>query len=134
MIPQLKSVEASVVYGPAFRTCGHSEDLNFDFAHAQELLRAGIKVAHMTDHPIVPTQHLSLQAGLCVRAGLSEDEALLLITANPADLLGLSDQIGRLRVGLDADLLRLSGPPLEVKTRVLETMICGEVVSRDPSL
>lgn len=130
VIPQLQRVNASVVYGPAFRTCGNSEDLNFDFAHTQTLLNAGIKVAHMTDHPIVPTQHLSLQAGLCVRAGVSEEEALLLVTAYPADLLGVYDRVGRLKVGLDADMLRLSGPPLEVKTRVLETLIKGELVAQ----
>lgn len=128
VLEQLSAVDASVVYGPAFRTCGHSEDLNFDFAHAQVLLGAGLKVAQMTDHPIVPVQYLSIQAGLCVRAGLSEEEALKLITVYPAEILGLSSRIGRLREGLDADLLRLSGPPLELKTRVLETWIAGELV------
>ena len=131
VIPQLLKVGASVVYGPAFRTCGHSEDLHFDFADAQTLINAGIKVAQMTDHPIVPVQYLSLQAGLCVRAGMSEPEALMLITAYPAELLRVDDRIGRLRVGLEADLLRLSGPPLEVKTRVFETWINGEVVVRE---
>jgi len=131
VIPQLLKVGASVVYGPAFRTCGHSEDLHFDFAHAQTLLEAGVKVAQMTDHPIVPIQYLSIQAGLCVRAGMSEEQALLLITAHPADLLGVDERVGRLRVGLDADLLRLSGPPLEVKTHVIETWIEGEVVVRE---
>ena len=128
VIDQLKSVNASVVYGPAFRTCGHSEDLSFDFAHAETLLDAGIKVAHMTDHPIVPIQYLSLQAGLCVRAGLDEERALKLITAYPAEILGLDDRVGRLAPGLDADLVRLSGPPLEVKSRVIETWINGALM------
>lgn len=133
VMEQLKSVGASVVYGPAFRTCGHSEDQNFDFAHAQVLLENGIKVAHMTDHPIVPIQYLSLQAGLCAREGLDENEALKLITAYPADLLGLADQIGQLKIGLDADFLRLSGPPLEIKTRVIETWLNGAVVVKGVS-
>ena len=128
VIDQLKEVGAYVVYGPAFRTCGHSEDLHFDFAHAQQLLEAGIKVAQMTDHPIVPIQYLSVQAGLCVRAGLHEDEALKLITSYPAEILGINDQVGRLAEGLEADLVRLNGPPLEVKTSVIETRIKGEVI------
>ena len=128
VIDQLKSVGASVVYGPAFRTCGHSEDLSFDFAHAETLLDAGLMVAHMTDHPIVPIQYLSLQAGLCVRAGLDELRALKLISAYPAELLGIEDRVGRLSAGLDADLVILSGPPLEVKSRVIETWINGAVV------
>ena len=133
VIDQLKQVGASVVYGPAFRTCGHSEDLNFDFAHAETLLNEGILVAQMTDHPIVPIQYLSLQAGLCVRAGLNEVEALNLITAYPAQLLGLADRIGRLSPGLDADLLRLSGPPLEIKTQVIETWMNGQPVVKSQS-
>lgn len=128
VIDQLLEVDASVVYGPAFRTCGHSEDLNFSFTHAQRLLEAGIKVAHMTDHPIVPIQYLSLQAGLCVREGLSTEEALKLITAYPAEILGCEASIGRLKVGLDADLVRLSGPPLELASRVIQTYIGGRVV------
>jgi len=128
VIAQLKEVGASVVYGPAFRTCGHSEDLNFSFDHAQRLLEAGIPVSHMTDHPIVPVQYLSLQAGLCVREGLSSEEALKLVTAYPATLLGCEERVGRLKVGLDADLVRLSGPPLEVASKVLHTYIQGREV------
>jgi len=129
VIDQLLEVGASVVYGPAFRTCGHSEDLNFSFDHAERLLKAGIKVAHMTDHPIVPIQYLSLQAGLCVREGLDPHEALKLITAYPAELLGCEERVGRLKVGLDADLVRLSGPPLELASKVIETYIGGRAVS-----
>lgn len=128
VIEQLKEVKASVVYGPAFRTCGNSEDLNFSFDHARLLLEAGLKVAHMTDHPIVPVQYLSLQAGLCVREGLSPEEALKLITAYPAEILGCEHRVGRLKVGLDADLVRLSGPPLEVASKVIQTYIGGRPV------
>ena len=133
VIDQLKQVNASVVYGPAFRTCGHSEDLNFDFGHAKILIDNGIPVAQMTDHPIVPIQYLSIQAGLCVREGLDEDEALKLITSTPAAILGVTDRVGQLKVGLDADLLRLSGPPLEIKTQVIETWINGVVVVKGVS-
>ena len=133
VIPQLQSVQAQVVYGPAFRTCGHSEDINFAFAHTQTLLEAGINVAHMTDHPIVPIQYLSLQAGLCVRAGVPTLKALELITSMPADILGCETRIGRLQVGLDADFLRLNGPPLEVASRIIATYIQGHNVYTDAS-
>lgn len=128
VIPQLQSVHAQIVYGPAFRTCGHSEDLNFDFAHTQTLLQAGITVAHMTDHPIVPIQYLSLQAGLCVRAGVPTLKALELITSMAADILGCHTRIGRLQVGLDADFVRFNGPPLEVASRIIATYIQGHSV------
>ncbi|MBM4291499.1 MAG: amidohydrolase family protein [Deltaproteobacteria bacterium] len=125
VLEQLKAARASVVYGPAFRTCGHSEDLHFSFAHAQRLMEAGLLVAQMTDHPIVPVQYLPLQAGLCVREGLDPAAALRLVTANAAEVLGLEGRVGRLRAGLDADFVRLSGPPLEVATRALGVYVEG---------
>lgn len=128
VIEQLKAAKAAVVLGPHWRNCGNSEELDFDFAHTRTLLDAGICVAHMTDHPIVPVGYLPVMAGLCVRAGLSEAEALTLICRNPAQILGVSDRIGRLAPGLDADLVLLDGPPLALASRVQATYIDGAQV------
>jgi imidazolonepropionase-like amidohydrolase len=120
--------KVSVVYGPAFRTCGHSEDMNFDFADAQLLLDAGITVAQMTDHPIVPVQYLNLQAGLCVREGLDPLKALLLITAYPAQILGCEQRIGSLKIKKDADFVIFNHFPLSVEAKVQKTYIQGKKV------
>jgi len=131
VLQQVVDAGVSVVHGPAFRSCGGSEHLRFDFADVKTLDEAGVCVALMTDHPIVPVEYLSLQAGLSVRAGLDPDRALRTITRNPAQILGLADAIGRIRRGLDADLVVWSGPPLEVASRVLATFIEGRCVYRD---
>ena len=131
VLEQVKAQGVMVVLGPAFRCCGNSEELHHDFGTAKVLDDAGVVVAHMTDHPIVPIGYLPLQAGLSVREGMSPDRALRTITAHPARILGLEDQIGRLAPGLAADLVVLDGPPLEVASRVLATYIGGEVVYRD---
>lgn len=44
-------------------------------AHAM-MSRAGLKVAITTDHPVVPIQYLSMCAGLAVKDGMDEMEAL----------------------------------------------------------
>ena len=87
----------------------------------------------MSGYPQVPMQYFSVQAGLHTRDGLDEHEALKLITAYPAELLGLANQIGQLKIGLNADLLRLNGPPLEIKTRIIETWLNGSVVVKGVS-
>jgi len=120
--------KAEVVLGPAFRSCGHSEELHFRFETAQILDEAGVRVALMSDHPILPVSSLPIHAGLCVRAGMSPARALACITHNPAQILGLEEQIGRLSPGLEADFLILDGPPLEIASRVLETWIGGRRV------
>lgn len=131
VIEQLVATRAAVVLGPHWRNCGNSEELHFDFAHTRALVEAGVLVAHMTDHPIVPVGYLPIMAGLCVRAGLDEDTALTLITSNPAKILGIDDTVGRVAPGLTADLVLLSGPPLAVASRVVETWIDGEVAYRE---
>ncbi len=131
VLDQVVAAGVSVVYGPSFRSCGGSEHLHFDFAHVKALDDAGVCVAQMTDAPIVPIEHLSLQAGLCVRAGLSAERALLTITHNPAQILGVDHQIGKLAPRYDADFVVWSGPPLEIASRVLSTWINGRCVYQD---
>jgi imidazolonepropionase-like amidohydrolase len=63
-----------------------------------------------------------------VRRGLGADDALAGLTATPARLLSLEQQVGTLAVGKDADLAVLSGPPFELSTRVLAVMIDGQWV------
>lgn len=128
VIEQLQAARAAVVLGPHWRNCGNSEELDFDFAHTKTLLDAGLLVAHMTDHPIVPVGYLPVMAGLCVRAGIDEDTALTLITSNPAKILGIDDEVGRIAPGLRADFVLLNGPPLAVASRVIETWIDGAPV------
>ena len=128
VLDEIAQAGVSVVLGPAFRCCGTSEELHFDFETTQLLDDAGVCVAHMSDHPIVPVSYLSLQAGLCVRAGMAPDRALRTITANPARILELDNRIGAIATGYDADLVILDGPPLEIASRVLATYIGGVCV------
>lgn len=128
VLDRVREHGVAVVLGPAFRCCGNTEELHFDFASARTLDDAGVCVAHMTDHPIVPVGYLPIQAALSVRAGMHPDRALCTITAHPARILGLEDRLGRLAPGLSADLVILDGPPLDIASRVVETWIEGRPV------
>lgn len=103
-------------------------------ANAGILSKAGVKVAIMTDHPVIPINYLSLCAALAVKAGMGEAEALRAITINAAEIIGLADRIGSIEVGKDADLVILNGDPLELKTRVEQVLINGRVVHRSTHL
>lgn len=131
VLEQVRAGAVGVVLGPGFRCCGNSEETHVGFESTAVLDAAGITVAHMTDHPIVPVGYLAIQAGLCVRAGLAPDRALRTITANAARILECDDRVGSLRPGLDADLVVHDGPPLEVASRVLATYIEGRRVYAD---
>jgi imidazolonepropionase-like amidohydrolase len=59
--------------------------------------------------------------------GISETEALKLVTLNPARILHLDDRIGSIKAGKDADLVLWSDNPLSVYARVSMTMIEGTI-------
>jgi len=71
---------------------------------ATDLAREGALDALSSDY--VPASLLQAVFSLTRDPGLSLHEAFALVTARPADMLGLSDR-GRLRPGLRADLVRV---------------------------
>jgi adenine deaminase len=59
--------------------------------------------------------------------GLNEQEALRLVTLNPAIQLGIDARTGSIDVGKDADLVIWNGHPFSVYSRVDQTYIEGEL-------
>ena len=92
-----------------------------------ELTAAGVKVAIITDHPIVPIEHLWLQAMVAVREGMSRVDALRAVTTNPAEICGIGDRVGQLVAGADADIQVLGGPPFDVMSRVEKVYVSGRL-------
>ncbi|ADV61847.1 amidohydrolase [Isosphaera pallida ATCC 43644] len=67
------------------------------------------------------------QARFAHRFGLGEVEALAAITRVPAGLLGLSERLGAIAPGYDADLVVLDGPPLQWSTNVRGVILNGRL-------
>ena len=126
----LREENVSVITGP-FLTDRSKIELRNQSAKAPGILsKAGIKTAIMTDHPCTPVQYLSLCAAVAVKEGMDETEALRAITINAAEIAGIDDRVGSLEVGKDADIIIIDGHPLELRSRVLYTIINGQVVKR----
>ena len=68
------------------------------------------------------------QAATAVKYGISEDDALKALTLDPAKLIGIDDLVGSIEVGKNADLVVLTGNPLEIGTWVEKTIVDGEIV------
>lgn len=92
------------------------------------LVRAGVKVALTTDHWVVAIQYLTMQLIMAVKEGLDRDQALKLVTINPAEIMGVSDRIGSLAPGKDADLVIWSGDPLDIYQRPERVYVNGQQV------
>ncbi len=118
----------AAVVGPSFGDRSKYELKNKTFDTPGILNKAGVKVAIMTDHPVIPLQHLPMCAALAVGAGMPEDEALKAITIYPAEILGLADRVGSLEVGKDADIVIWNKHPFDIQASVEYTIINGKIV------
>jgi adenine deaminase len=73
-------------------------------------------------------RHLNQEAAKSMRwGGLSETEALKLMTLNPAMQLGIDSRVGSIDVGKDADLVIYNHHPLSVYAVAQKTLIDGQV-------
>lgn len=118
-----------VITGPSLTDKSKPELQGLSMENTAELARAGVQVAICTDHPEIPIQYLPLCAALAARAGMDEEEALAAITSNAACIAGVDDRLGSITEGKDADLILMSGPPLDFQSRVLRLWIDGKEVA-----
>ncbi|MEW6251006.1 MAG: amidohydrolase family protein, partial [Planctomycetota bacterium] len=63
-------------------------------------------------------EDLRMAAILALRGGLPREQALAGITRVPAEILGVAERVGSLAPGRDADLLVLTGEPLDINAWV----------------
>lgn len=82
----------------------------------------------MTDHPEIPIQYLPLCASLAAKEGMREIDALKALTVIPAQILGLSDRLGSIKKGKDADLVVWDNHPLDVRSNPLQIFINGNKI------
>ena len=114
--------------GPTLSGRSKVELAEITWQTAVSLYQAGVLVGITTDHSVIPVQYLPLCAALAVRNGMAEEAALEAITINPARILKLDKRIGSLEVGKDADIVVMSGHPLDWRTVVERVYINGKIV------
>ena len=73
-------------------------------------------------------RHLNQEAAKTMKwGGLTEDQALALITINPAKQLRIDDRVGSIEVGKDADIAIFDKHPLSVYAVAQKTLVDGVV-------
>jgi len=93
--------------------------------NAALLTKVGVNTAINSDDAEMG-RRLNQEAAKTIKyGGMSEEEALKMITINPAKMLHLDDRMGSIEVGKDADLVLWSDNPLSVYAKVEKTYIEG---------
>lgn len=96
------------------RELGEIQRRNFTKA-----LRAGVKMSFGTDAGVCPHGINARQFAFMVKYGMTPMQAIQSATTNAADLLGKSQLLGSLQAGKYADIIAVSGDPIE-NIRLLE--------------
>jgi imidazolonepropionase-like amidohydrolase len=121
-----KRVRAAV--GPVLVNRAKPELRNKSWDTPRILSENGVHFCIITDHPVIPIEHLPICAAIAVKAGLPPEEALKAVTIYAAEHLGVQDRMGTIEKGKDADLALWDGDPLDARTKVVRTYIDGKVV------
>lgn len=126
-----KNVPCTV--GPLLMGRAKMELVNVTLKNPGILAKRGVKIAIQCD-TTTNTRWLGLHAGLAVREGMPEDEAMKAITINAAEILGIADRVGSIEVGKDADIVVWSGHPFCSLSVAEKVFIEGRVVyeRKDP--
>lgn len=96
--------------------------------NAALMTRRGVVVSINSDSAAEAT-HLNQEAAKAMKfGGLTHDEALKLVTLNPAIQLGIDKRVGSIDVGKDADLAIYNHDPLSGYAVVQKTLIDGRVL------
>jgi imidazolonepropionase-like amidohydrolase len=120
----------SAVVGPGLTSRSKIELRELAFRTPGILAKAGVQVALMTDHPVIPIQYLPICAALAVKEGMEEADAFRAITINAAQIAGIAERVGSIEPGKDADLTIFDGHPFSYLTRVEQVYVDGKLAYR----
>lgn len=80
---------------------------------ARRALELGVKIAFATDAGVIPHGKNAILFSNFVKLGFTPAQAIATATINAAELLGWSDRLGSIEAGKLADIIAVSGNPLE---------------------
>jgi imidazolonepropionase-like amidohydrolase len=89
------------------------------------LAEKGVKVAFGSNGG--DASRLLAWAGMAVRAGLNPEAALRAVTLSAAEIAGVGDKVGSIQAGKEADLIILSGDPLDITSKIETVIVNGQV-------
>lgn len=122
---ELAAAGHPVITGPML-SVPNRDEARYDvaYANASAMQKAGVKVALRTNEA-ENVRNLPFNAAYAAAYGMGIEEAVRAITIVPAEIFGLSDQLGSLEEGKIANLFICDGDPFETKTKISKLFISG---------
>lgn len=127
----IKAAEATLITAPTMQRSSPGEKENASLEATRFLHAANIPFVFSSGHEgyVPKTRVLLWEMAIAVANGLDKEAAINAATIVPAKLWGVSEQIGSIEAGKDADLVLYEGDPFEYTSKVSGVYINGERVS-----
>ncbi len=110
------------------------DDIDLPYRLPKLLADEGVLFALQVDARMTEmnTRNLPFYAGTARKYGLTEEQAIMALTRNPAKILGVDDVCGTIERGKDATLFISDGDALDVRTnRLIHAFIQGRTMDID---
>jgi imidazolonepropionase-like amidohydrolase len=130
---ELRKRNIPVVYGPVDSFSYKVELKHEDWRNIRHLLASQVEFGLMTDHPITLARQLFLQTRWFMRAGLTKQQAIELVSRKNARILGIDDRLGILEKGKWASFICWSGDPFDLASYPAAVYAEGELLFSDLS-
>jgi imidazolonepropionase-like amidohydrolase len=101
-----------VVYGPLGGVAWKTELKHASYENVRLLMRSGVSFGLMTDHPVRHAMQLRDCLQYFLIQGMSEADAIGLVTRSNAEILGIDDELGTVEPGKLASLVVWDRHPL----------------------
>jgi len=124
----IKRKNIPVMLGPTLSSKSKLELKNLSFDIYKCFEKEGIDFAIITDHPEITIDNLYLCASLAVRSGLSKETAMRAITINAALATDISERVGSMKKGKDADFVIVSGELFSLDSKIKKVFIGGKEI------
>lgn len=129
---ELKRENIPIVYGPISSFAYKVELKHSTYKNVKHLIESGAFFGLMTDHPVVLSSLLFYELRYFLLYGMSEEEAISIITLKNAKILGIDDILGTIEKGKLASLIMWNGDPFRLNSRPV--LILAEGVEIEPKL
>lgn len=128
MFHELKARRVPVVYGPVDAFAYKVELKHENWRNIKYLLESGVEFGLMSDHPVTPARQIFLQTRWFLRAGLSRQQAVELVSCRNAKILGIDRFLGTLEKGKWASFVCWNHDPFDLASYPLAVYGEGELL------
>lgn len=123
---EIAAMKVPVLLNPTSNIPSSFEQIGASLRNATVLKAAGVEIAISGNDAGHRVRDMRYNAGIAVSRGLPMAAAIEAITLAPARIFGVSDSVGSIEAGKQADLVIWDGDPLEALTEPVAIYIGGK--------